>query len=145
MTQLPLVQLIDAGGKPYDFVVNNDPRTYADLVTPAGLADIATYAHGIGANKNLIVPRDAMGALREPTSLIADAHAAGLLVHAWTFRNENAFLPTDFRVGDPDDPTSQALYGNAIAEYELFYNLGLDGLFSDNPDTAVEVRDAPAP
>jgi glycerophosphoryl diester phosphodiesterase len=145
MTQLPLVQLIDAGGKPYDFVVNNDPRTYADLVTPAGLADIATYAHGIGANKNLIVPRDATGALQEPTSLIADAHAAGLLVHAWTFRNENAFLPTDFRVGDPDDPTSQALYGNAIAEYELFYNLGLDGLFSDNPDTAVEGRDAPAP
>jgi glycerophosphoryl diester phosphodiesterase len=145
MTQLPLVQLIDASGKPYDFVVNDDPRTYADLVTPVGLADIAVYAQGIGANKNVIVPRDATGALQEPTRLIADAHAAGLLVHAWTFRNENAFLPADFRVGDPADPMSQAFYGNAIAEYELFYSLGLDGLFSDNPDTAVEVRDAPAP
>jgi glycerophosphoryl diester phosphodiesterase len=145
MTQLPLVQLINDGGKPYDFVVKNDPRTYADLVTPAGLADIATYAQGIGANKNLIVPRDATGALQDPTGLIEDAHAAGLLVHAWTFRNENTFLPTDFRVGDPDDPMSQALYGNAIAEYELFYGLGLDGLFSDNPDTAVEVRDALSP
>jgi glycerophosphoryl diester phosphodiesterase len=145
MTQLPLVQLIDAGGKPYDFVVNDDPRTYADLVTPEGLADVALYAHGIGANKNLIVPRDATGALQEPTRLIGDAHAAGLLVHAWTFRNENAFLPADFRAGDAVDPMAQALYGNAIAEYELFYNLGLDGLFSDNPDTAIEVRDAPVP
>jgi glycerophosphoryl diester phosphodiesterase len=145
MTQLPLVQLIDASGKPYDFVANNDPHTYADLVRPVELADIARYAQGLGANKHLIVPRDGTGALQEPTRLIDDAHAAGLLVHAWTFRNENTFLPTDFRVGDPAEPMSQALYGNAIAEYELFYSLGLDGLFSDNPDTAVEVRDAPAP
>jgi glycerophosphoryl diester phosphodiesterase len=140
MTQLPLVQLVSDSGKPYDFVVNNDPRTYADLVTPAGLAEIATYAQGIGANKNLIVSRDGTGALQEPTSLIDDAHAAALLVHAWTFRNENTFLPTDFRVGDPAGPLSLALYGNAIAEYELFYGLGLDGFFSDHPDTAVEVR-----
>jgi glycerophosphoryl diester phosphodiesterase len=93
MTQLPLVQLVDASGKPYDFVVNDNPRTYADLVTPEGLANITTYAHGIGANKNLIIPRDATGALQEPTRLIAGAHAVGLLVHAQTFRNGNAFLP----------------------------------------------------
>jgi glycerophosphoryl diester phosphodiesterase len=140
MTQLPLIQLINEGGKPYDFVVSNDPRTYADLVTPAGLAEIASYAQGIGANKNLIVPRDSAGKLLEPTTLIGDAHQAGLLVHAWTFRNENTFLPADFRVGDPADPTYAAQYGNAFAEYALFFGLGLDGLFSDNPDTAVEAR-----
>jgi len=143
MTQHPLIQLINEGGKPYDFVVSNDPRTYADLVTPAGLAEIATHAQGIGANKNLIVPRDSAGKLLPPpTTLIRDAHQAGLLVHAWTFRNENTFLPADFRVGDPANPTYPAQYGNAFAEYALFFGLGLDGLFSDNPDAAAEARDS---
>jgi glycerophosphoryl diester phosphodiesterase len=140
MTQLSLVQLINAGGAPYDFIVSGDPRTYADLATPAGLAEIATYVQGIGANKNLIVPRDSTNQLLEPTTLIADAHAAGLLVHAWTFRNENFFLPADFQVGDSSDPNFPRLYGNAAAEYELFYKLGVDGVFSDNPDTAVVAR-----
>lgn len=58
MTRLPLIQLIDATGKPFDFVVADDPRTYADLVTPAGLREVARYADGIGVNKNLIIPRD---------------------------------------------------------------------------------------
>jgi glycerophosphoryl diester phosphodiesterase len=137
LTRVALVQLISDSGKPYDFVVSGDPRTYADLAKPQGLAEIATYAQGIGANKNLIVPRDATGKLQQPTSLINDAHAVGLIVHGWTFRNENTFLPADFRVGA--DP---AAYGNAFAEYELFYGLGIDGLFSDNPDTAVEARES---
>lgn len=142
MTRLPLVQLVDAAGKPYDFVASGDPRTYADLVTPAGLREIGKYASGVGANKNLIVPRDAGGALLPPTSLIADAHAAGLVVHAWTFRNENSFLPTDFRVGDAANPAYPSLYGKAFDEYALFFGLGLDGAFSDNPDTAVAARGA---
>jgi glycerophosphoryl diester phosphodiesterase len=142
MTRLPLIQLVDASGQPYDFAASGDPRTYADLVTPAGLAEIATYANGIGAAKNLIVPRDAAGARLAPTSLIADAHAAGLVVHAWTFRNENGFLPADFRVGDPADAAYPALYGKAFDEYALFFGLGLDGAFADNPDTAVAARAA---
>ena len=142
MTRLPLVQLIDAAGQPYDFTASGDPRTYADLVTPAGLRDIRRYAAGIGVAKNLIVPRDASGALLPPTTLVADAHAAGLLVHAWTFRNENSFLPLDYRVGDAADPAYPGLYGKAFDEYALFYDLGLDGAFSDNPDTALAARAA---
>nr|MBA3441372.1 glycerophosphodiester phosphodiesterase [Pyrinomonadaceae bacterium] len=142
MTQVPLVQLINAGGQPYDFTVSGDPRTYADLVKPAGLAEIATYADGIGPNKNLIVPRDSMNKLLAPTTLVGDAHAVGLLVHPFTFRNENFFLPVEFRVGDSTDPTFLRQYGNATAEYELFFNLGIDGLFSDNADTAVAARNA---
>jgi glycerophosphoryl diester phosphodiesterase len=142
MTRLPLIQLVDASGKPYDFTASGDPRTYADLVTPAGLAEVATYASGVGVAKNLIVPRDANGALLAPTSLIADAHAAGLLVHAWTFRNENSFLPTDFRVGDAANPAYAGFYGKAFDEYALFFGLGLDGAFSDNSDTAVAAREA---
>jgi len=142
MIDVPIAQLINSGGKPYDFVVSGDSRTYADLATPAGLREIATYADGIGANKSLIVPRNAANQLQSPTTLIKDAHKAGLVVHAWTFRNENEFLSADHRQGNP---ASLLFYrsatGNAAAEYELFYGLGLDGLFSDNTDSAVAARE----
>ena len=133
--RVPLIQLFSATGRPYDFTVAGDPRTYADLATPAGLREVASYADGIGPDKNMIVPRDATGRLLTPTSLVGDAHRAGLLVHPYTFRNENNFLPLDFRRG-----TDPAQYGDAFAEYALFYSLGIDGLFSDNADTAVEAR-----
>ena len=140
MTNVQLVQLIDATGKPYDFVVAGDPRTYADLVTPAGLAEIATYADGIGPNKNLIVPRDANNRLTSPTTLVQDAHQAGLVLHPWTFRRENNFLPEDFRQGNPASPVYLQATGDFPAELRLFYKLGVDGLFSDNSDVAVAVR-----
>ncbi len=139
-TRLPLVQLLSDVGAPYDLVAAGDPRTYADLSTPEGLAEIATYADGIGPSKNQIVPRDANGNLLEPTSLVDDAHKAGLLVHPYTFRNENSFLPADFRQGNPDSPVYLRATGDAPAEYRLFFRLGVDGLFSDNPDTAVASR-----
>jgi glycerophosphoryl diester phosphodiesterase len=140
MTRVKLVQLLDAVGKPYDFVASGDPRTYADLAKPAGLAEIARYADGIGPNKNLIVPRDSSNRLLPPTTLVRDAHRAGLVLHPWTFRRENSFLPEDFRQGSPTHPLYLAAPGNLPGELELFYKLGVDGLFSDNPDTAVAVR-----
>jgi glycerophosphoryl diester phosphodiesterase len=139
-TRLPLVQLIDATGAPYDLVVASDPRPHADLVTPAGLAEIATYADGIGPSKDLIVPRDSAGNLLEPTSLVRDAHRAGLVVHSWTFRRENNFLPLDFRQGNPASPEFLRAPGDLPAELRLFFRLGVDGVFSDNPDTAVATR-----
>jgi glycerophosphoryl diester phosphodiesterase len=162
-TQVRIVQLIDADDvdkngkivlaapfdKPYDFAVANDPRTFVDLVTPAGLAEIKKYADGIGpwkpyllagkftdANNDgkaddlngdgLIDERDRT--LIAPTNVVKDAHAAGLFVHAYTFRNEPRRLASDFK-GDPK------------AEYKRFYELGVDGLFSDFADTAVDARD----
>jgi glycerophosphoryl diester phosphodiesterase len=139
-TELPLVQLIDEVGAPYDFVVAGDPRTYADLVTPKGLAEIATYADGIGPSKNLIVPRDAGNKLLDPTSLVRDAHRAGLVVHPWTFRRENSFLPEDFRQGNPASPEYLRATGDLPAELRLFFRLGVDGVFSDNSDVAVATR-----
>jgi glycerophosphoryl diester phosphodiesterase len=133
---VPLVQLFGAPAtRPYDFVVSGDPRTYADLATREGLADVAAYADGVGPSKDYIVPRDAAGRSLAPTSFVEDAHAAGLQVHPYTFRNENTFLPLELR--SSADP---AAYGNAFAEYEQFFGLGVDGLFSDNPDTALEAR-----
>jgi glycerophosphoryl diester phosphodiesterase len=139
-TSVPLVQLIDEVGAPYDFVVAGDPRTYGDLVTPEGLAEIATYADGVGPSKNRIVPRDANGKLLAPTSLVRDAHQAGLVVHPWTFRRENSFLPLDFRQGNPASPFYLLAPGDFPAELRLFFRLGVDGVFSDNPDTAVASR-----
>jgi glycerophosphoryl diester phosphodiesterase len=61
-------------------------------------------------------------------------------VHAWTFRRENNFLPEDFRAGNPASPVYLAATGDFPAELRLFYGLGVDGVFSDNPDVAVAVR-----
>ncbi|GAA5176717.1 glycerophosphodiester phosphodiesterase [Niveibacterium umoris] len=157
-----LIQLIDADDvdlktgqltyaapydKPYDWARAGDPRGFKDMVTPAGLAEIATYADGIGPWKPYIVPvkgtLDANGAVKDmngdgkinyadattqtPTTLIADAHKAGLMVHAYTFRNEKRRLALDYK-GDPQ------------AEYLQYYRLGIDGLFSDFTDTAVAAR-----
>jgi glycerophosphoryl diester phosphodiesterase len=140
LTKVPLVQLLSDVGKPYDFVLSGDPRTYADLATLAGLREIARYADGVGPNKNLIVPRDSANRLLAPTRLVHNAHDAGLDVHPWTFRRENSFLPEDFRQGDPASPVYQAATGNLPGELELFYRLGVDGVFTDSPDVGVAVR-----
>jgi glycerophosphoryl diester phosphodiesterase len=127
-TDLPLIQLLEAAGRPWDFALAGDARTYDDLASPAGLAGIAAYADGIGPDKRRIVPADADGRLLSPTSLVADAHRAGLLVHPWTFRGDAPFLAPEYG-GDPE------------REYAQFFSLGVDGLFSDFADTAVRVRD----
>jgi glycerophosphoryl diester phosphodiesterase len=137
--RVPLVQLTSATGAPFDFVDSGDPRTYADIVTPAGLRDVAKYAKGLGPEKGQVIPRDAAGFLTTPTTLVADAHRAGLKVHPYTFRAENQFLPADFR--------SSAVpyqYGDLFAEIAAFRATGIDGLFTDNPDVAVAQEQLPA-
>ncbi|RBY74533.1 glycerophosphodiester phosphodiesterase [Geodermatophilus sp. TF02-6] len=136
VVDVPLVQLVSPTGAPYDLVAAGDPRNYADLVSPEGLAEVAAYADGIGPDKNMVIPREADDTLGEPTSLVDDAHDAGLVVHPYTFRNENTFLPADLREGAaPDD------YGRAIDEQLAFWATGIDGVFTDNPDTGVVSRE----
>ena len=132
MTKLRLVQLADCSGAPADFRAAGDPRTYADLVTAEGLRFVSSYADGLGACKNLLIPRDAAGKLTTPSNVIRDAHRCGLIVHAWTFRRENQFLPADFRVGT--DPNAG---GDLVGEIRTFAAAGLDGFFTDNPDLGV--------
>jgi glycerophosphoryl diester phosphodiesterase len=128
----PLVQLLAARtARP----VGSD-RTYGEMATPDGLKDIANYADGVGPSKDYIVPRDTTGRSLAPTTFVRDAHRADLVVHPYTFRNENAFLPLELR-----SSADAAAYGNAFDEYEQFFDLGVDGLFSDNSDTAVEARE----
>jgi glycerophosphoryl diester phosphodiesterase len=131
--RVPLLQLTSATGAPADFVAKGDRRTYADLVTPQGLRDVAEYATYLGPEKAQIIPRDAAGNLTTPTSLIRDAHAAKLQVQPYTFRNENNFLPTDLR-----SSADSAAYGDIFAEESAYLKAGVDGFFADHPDTALE-------
>lgn len=134
---VPLVQLFDAKAlRPGDVLAAGGTTTYGDMATPAGLRSVAKYADVASPSKDYIVPRDGAGHSLAPTTFVRDAHAAGLDVVAYTFRNENNFLPLELR--SSADP---AAYGNAIAEYLQFFRLGVDGVFSDNPDTAKAARD----
>ncbi len=123
-TRLRLVQLIDENGQPADFAASGDSRTYRDLLTPDGLRQVATWADGIGPFKGLVQPVGADGALRPATTLVADAHRAGLFVHVWTLRADRTFLPAGYG-GDPG------------AEVRRMVELGVDGFFTDFPDIAV--------
>jgi glycerophosphoryl diester phosphodiesterase len=137
LTELPLVQLVAATGAPFDWVRAGDPRNYAGMVTRRGLAQIADYADAIGVEKTLVIPRTAQGGLGSVTALIDDAHAEGLLVHAWTFRAENHFLPVPQR--SSADP---AALGDLAAELTPYLKAGLDGIFIDQPVLGVRTRDA---
>jgi glycerophosphoryl diester phosphodiesterase len=132
----PLIQLVDKSGRPWDFTVTGDPRTYVDLTSPGNLAWIHTYADGVGVNKDLVLPRTG-GATTTPSALVANAHGNGLLVHIWTLRVENQFMATNFRIGT--DPNA---HGDLVTEIKAFLDAGVDGIFSDNPDLAVAARDA---
>jgi glycerophosphoryl diester phosphodiesterase len=160
-TSVRLVQLVDADGvapdgsityaapfdRPYDWTVAGRAGTFGDLLTPAGLAEVRTYADGIGPWKPFLISsacisvvagacQDVNGdglvderdrKLLPPSGVIAEAHKQGLLVHPYTFRNEPRRLARDFA-------------GNPVNEYLAFYEAGVDGLFSDFADTAVAAR-----
>ncbi|MFD5114021.1 glycerophosphodiester phosphodiesterase [Streptomyces sp. NPDC058391] len=132
----PRVVLLDAAGtRPWDFRVAGDPRTVADLVKPEGLKWIASFAQGIGPTLDLIIPKDTSGKLGTPTTLVRDAHAKGLILHPFTLRDENSFLPADFRRGT--DPNA---YGDAFGAFKVYFEQGIDGIFTDNPDTGLLAR-----
>jgi glycerophosphoryl diester phosphodiesterase len=126
LTRVPLIQLIDAEGRPWDLTLARLTRTYADMVRPEGLRDVAAYARGIGVHKRLVSAR-----------LVRDAHAAGLLVHVWTLRAENTFLPADLRRGS--DPAAR---GDMATEATLLLKAGVDGCFTDHPAIGVAARNA---
>ncbi len=139
ITPVRLVQLIDANAvnpdgslsyappfdRPYDWTVSGRPGTFGDLTTEAGLAEVSRYADGIGPWKPYVINTAAGGV---DTGLVERAHAHGLLVHPYTFRNEQHQLA--------------AIYaGNPINEYLRFYEAGVDGVFSDFADTAFAARE----
>ena len=133
--------------RPYDWTIAGDARWFDTMLTPAGLAEIKTYADGIGPWKPMIVPlkitpysdtnpdgtpysgKTSVATTQTPTTVIADAHKAGLFVHIFTFRNESKYLAGDY-AGDPE------------AEYLKFFRLGVDGVFTDFSSTAVAARAA---
>lgn len=121
------IQLIAANGAPWD----RRDTPYAEMLRGDGLARIAEYARGIGPEKSLVIPRDAQNNLGAPTDLVARAHAATLLVHAWTFRPENYFLPAEMRAS-----ADLAAHGDVPREVRAFIAAGVDGVFADDPAAA---------
>ncbi|MEE1753635.1 glycerophosphodiester phosphodiesterase family protein [Streptomyces sp. SP18CS02] len=120
---VPLWQALGTSGGPY-----GHDLTYREMATPSGLRAIARYARWIGADKSSLVP---------PSTLLADAHAAGLRVGAHTFRAENQYLPADLRRG-----TDPHAFGDAFTEYARHYDRGVDAVVTDFPDLAATARDA---
>jgi glycerophosphoryl diester phosphodiesterase len=133
-TDLPLVQLVAPEGQPFDFTLAGDPRSYRDLMSDAGLAEIATYADAIGPHKWMVVQFGPNGA--SDTGLARRARNFKLGVHVWTLRAENEFLPVDLRsAGDP------GARGDLAKEIDALLDAGITGFFSDHPDLAVKARD----
>jgi glycerophosphoryl diester phosphodiesterase len=132
-TDLTLVQLVAPSGQPYDFTQSGDARTYGDLMSAAGLAEIAGYADAIGPHKWMVVDF-AAGPPRD-TGLARRARAAGLGIYVWTLRAENEFLPADLRW-----PGGAAAHGDLASEIRALLDSGITGLFSDHPDIAVHAR-----
>ncbi len=130
LTAIRLIQLMSAIGGPADAGKKGVAPSYAAMTTPAGLKAVAAYAYGIGPDKAMIQNGDA-----PPTSLVADAHAAGLRLHPYTFRAENFFLPPSLRDGE-----SPANHGRLTEEIRRFLDLGVDGYFTDFPAIGVAAR-----
>ena len=127
MTRVRLIQLLDKDGAPADGAA----PSYAAMVTPDGLRAVARYAWGIGPNKAMLWQGDAS------STLVRDAHAAGLRVHPWTFRAENYFLPSAFRRG-----INPRGHGDLAGEISAALRLGIDGFFTDFPAIGVAARNA---
>jgi glycerophosphoryl diester phosphodiesterase len=133
-TDLPLVQLVAPSGQPFDFTLAGDPRSYLDLMSDAGLKEIATYANAIGPHKWMVVGFED-GRITD-TGLARRARAAGLGIHAWTLRAENEFLPPALKTAG-----NAAARGDLAREVHALLDAGITGFFSDHPDLAVRARD----
>jgi glycerophosphoryl diester phosphodiesterase len=129
-----LAQLVIAGGKydavrPADVALGGGSLTYGEMVSSRGLRDMARYADVVAPITRAVIPLGPDERLGKPTTLVADAHAAGLQVVTWTFRPENAFLAADFRNGDGPAARNEA---GSVAEMWRYLETGIDGLFSDD-------------
>jgi glycerophosphoryl diester phosphodiesterase len=140
-TRLRLIQLVGAPRTPSGQIMLACSPAHNDLLTPEGLRQVAQYADGIGVTTTWIVPAGPDGKLGSPTSLVQDAHRAGLLVHAATVRAENSELPAIYRRGDPTARAYQRAKGDVAGWLERLYGLKVDGVFADDPEIACVTRD----
>ncbi|MFS0793016.1 glycerophosphodiester phosphodiesterase family protein [Microbacterium sp. 1P10AE] len=127
----PLVQLVEAGGAPWDLRERDGARaaSYASMLTPAGLDALAEAVDGISPDKRLILAPDRLGRVRGPAPFVAQAHDRGLRVFTWTCRPENPFLLPPFR-----RPGGPSAFGDYEREWALLRDARLDGVFVDHPD-----------
>ncbi|NAZ86201.1 glycerophosphodiester phosphodiesterase [Kineococcus sp. T90] len=130
------VFLTSSTGAPADLVAQGDPRQYADLLVPSALRDLARHVDSLGPSLDQVVALEEDGTLGEETRLVDDAHAAGLTVVPYTLRPENQFLPVDYRLGE--DPAD---FGRVLDLAQVYFEAGVDGIFTDAPDLGDVARD----
>ncbi|MNV14647.1 Glycerophosphoryl diester phosphodiesterase precursor [compost metagenome] len=129
-SNIRLLQLLgDPKQQPADVLAAKGSQRYADMITPAGLEQVAGYADGIGPSLRLVIPLDASGKLATPTTLVRDAHAAGLMVIPYTFRPENPFQAAEFRKGEANARNADG----SVAEMRAYLATGIDAFFTDDP------------
>lgn len=126
-SNITLLQLL---GSPQATLPDAPGQRYAELMTPAGLREVARYADAIGPEIRSIIPLDGDKRLGQPTDLVRQAHAAGLQVQPYTFRPENRFLAADFRSGDGSNQRNAA---GAVAEIRAYLATRIDAFFTDDP------------
>ncbi|MEA9554439.1 glycerophosphodiester phosphodiesterase [Xanthomonas nasturtii] len=142
-SNIRLLQLLGGAQMPLPDAGKGDaPGTYAQLMTPAGLKQVASYADAIGPDIRAIIPLDAQQWLGTPTSLVRDAHAAGLQVQPYTFRPENYFLAADNRSSGAVTERNDA---GALAELKTYLDTGIDAFFADDPGLARRALRGQAP
>ncbi len=126
-----LMQLVEVGDmRPADVVAAGGAVTFAQMTSPSGLREMAAYADVVAPQTRAMIPLGPDGRLGSTTTLVDDAHRAGLLVHSWTFRPENQFLAADFQ--NSEGPNARNPQGS-IAEIRRYLQTGLDGFFTDDP------------
>ncbi|MFT5481699.1 MAG: glycerophosphoryl diester phosphodiesterase [Halieaceae bacterium] len=136
LTNIPLVQLLDISGAPFDQQGLEAGTDYQQMATAEGLLKVAEYASGVGPYKPMVIKYlENEGRWGEPTDFLRDAKEAGLLVHPYTFRAENAFQAPTLKKGN--NPTE---YGDIEEELRIFFAAGVDGVFTDHPDRGVKAR-----
>lgn len=142
LTPVRLTFLINSVAPPEELLRTYGIARWADVYSPQGLRNIKNFADVVGPEVQLLIPRDAQDHSLPATSLVEDAHAAGLEVHTWSVNAENPHLPVDLRLGKPEDPDYRSRLGNAAELARRLLQTGVDGVFSDHPDIIVRERDA---
>jgi len=127
LTKLPLVQLVS--GTEGDKAQFDTQRRWKDLTTPEGLMEIASYAQVVAPHKSVILRPNSSG-VPTPTSFIKDAHSAGLGIHVWSFRKEREHF----------EKHEDKLFGTVEEEIRAFFDLNVDGIFADQPDIGVQIK-----
>ena len=124
---IKLIQLI-AYTKEHETMVYHGEKAvaydYRWMFQAGSMKKIAQYADGIAPSKSMLIDENSTSKHLHLSGMTKEAHEAGLAVHPYTFRLDAGEIP--------------AYAKNFEALLKIFYSeVGVDGVFTDFPDRAV--------